>query len=199
MNGDRIEGSVRRAYLLAGRASRLPGKFQLPIDGIPVVERLAQRLSRAGLEVVLVSVFPLEVRGTRTLSDPFDAGPLGGLEVARRDADGPFFLFGADMPFVDPRAVDALRDAFDGRSVVPVDASGAWAVLHAIYADLELPRILRLRRGGAGLRDLVRELDAAGRVRFLSGGEVPEASLVDIDTPADYRRALGRGGARADK
>ena len=58
---------------------------------------------------------------------------------------------------------------------------------------------VRIAGRGSAHRFRVRELDAAGRVRFLSDGEVPEASLVDIDTPADYRRALGRGGARADK
>jgi molybdopterin-guanine dinucleotide biosynthesis protein A len=180
--------SVRRAFLLVGHATRLPGKFLLPVEGEPILGRAARVLRAVDLDVTAVSVAPIELPGLPVLSDPYDGGPLGGLATILGATQEPFFLFGGDMPFLDPRSIGRMRREFDGRSVVPMNSAGEWEVLHAIYARLELARVTALLRRGAGVRDLVKELAAAGNVRFLPPGTVNPSSFTDLDTPEDYVR-----------
>ncbi len=192
---------VRHAFVLLGRATRLPGKFHLVVDGEPIVRREVRLLTDAGLEVTVVSVLPCDLGGVRVVTDPFDAGPLGGLEVARSRTDAPFFLFGGDMPFLDVAGIRTMRGEFDGRTIVPVGPDGEWEVLHAIYAGVDSRRVGALRREGRGLKDLVAELDRAGGVRFLPAGTIEPRSFRDVDTVEAYRRwstdpALGSSGRR---
>lgn len=193
---------VRRAFVLLGRATRLPEKFLLAVDGEPIVRREVRLLTEAGLEVTVVSVLPRDLGGVSVVADPFDAGPLGGLEVALSRADGPFFLFGGDMPFLDVAGIRTMHAEFDGRALVPVGPGGEWEVLHAIYAGVDARRVEALRREGRGLKDLVAELDRAGGVRFLPAGAIEPSSFRDVDTAEEYRRlardpALGPTGRRS--
>ncbi len=137
MRTDRPLAPVRHAFLLLGRATRLPGKFLLAVDGEPIVRREVRLLTAAGLEVTVVSVLPRELGGVTVVRDPFDAGPLGGLEVALSRANAPFFLFGGDMPFLDLAGIRTMQEEFDGRTLVPLGPDGEWEVLHAIYSGLD--------------------------------------------------------------
>ncbi len=176
---------VDRAYLLAGRATRLPGKFLRSVEGESVVGREVRLLRSLDLAVTVVSVLPLELPGVRVVQDPFDRGPLGGLATALADTDLPFFLFGADMPFLDRDALLAMRARYRGPALVPVDRSGHWQVLHAIYSGREGAVVEEGLRHGAGLRGLVEELRRTGAAELWGPGTVPERSFTDLDTPAD--------------
>lgn len=176
------------AFVLLGRATRLPGKFLLPTGGEPIVRRAARVLSEVGLKVTLVSVTPRPLEGLKVVRDPYDAGPLGGLATARSLTGGPFFLVGGDMPFLSAAAFRRMRREFDGRSLVPVGPGGAWEVLHAVYANLDLDRVLELVRERRGIRDLVDELDRKDKVRFLAPGTIDARSFLDVDTPEQYAR-----------
>jgi molybdopterin-guanine dinucleotide biosynthesis protein A len=182
---------VRRAFLLVGRSTRLPGKFRLAVNGEPLLVREQRILSGLGLKVAVVSVAPLRLSGLPEIVDRFDRGPLGGLATALAASEEPFFLFGGDMPYLDPSSIDRMRSEFDGRTLVPLGPTGHWEVLHAIYAGI--PRALAEQRTaeGRGLRDLVAELDRVGQVRFLPEGFVDPRSFTDLDTPEDYARLLG--------
>ncbi len=158
-------------------------------------------LAEAGLEVTVVSVLPRELGRVPVVTDPFDAGPLGGLEVALSRTDEPFFLFGGDMPFLDLAGIRTMREEFDGRTLVPVGPGDKWEVLHAIYAGVNPRRVEALRREGRGLKDLVAELDRAGGVRFLPAGTIEPRSFRDVDTAEEYHRfardlAPGTSGRR---
>lgn len=189
MTGARGVPTVDRAYLLAGRATRLPGKFLRSIDGEPLIARAIRVLRSCGLEVAVVSVGPLDLPGVHVLHDRYDAGPLGGCAAILEETDAPFFLFGADMPFLDPMAIEGMRTRYDGRTVVPRSNSGHLAVLHAIYSGVTMREIRPILARGSGLVDLVRTLARRGAVRILPPGAVPEAALRDIDTPEDLARA----------
>ncbi len=180
--------SVDRAFLLAGRATRLPGKFLLPIDGEPLVYREVRVLRSCGLETAVVSVVPLDLPDVPVLLDHRDAGPLGGLAVVLEVTDAPFFLFGADMPFLDPAAIETMRASYDGRTLVPQSSSGHLAVLHAIYSGVSIDEVGPILARGGGLVDLVRKLARRGRALFLPPGAVSEQVLRDIDTPEDLAR-----------
>jgi molybdopterin-guanine dinucleotide biosynthesis protein A len=179
---------VRRAFLLAGRATRLPGKFGLVVDGEPVIAREQRVLSTLGLRVEVVSVAPLDIPGLPEIRDRFDRGPLGGLATALSTTDEAFFLFGGDMPFLDPEGLRRMRSQFDGRTTVPLDSTGTWQVLHAIYAVVPRSLAERWATEGRGLRDLVAELDRRGQVRFLPPGTIDPRSFTDLDTPEDLAR-----------
>lgn len=181
-----------KAFVLLGRATRLPDKFLLPVDGEAVVLRAVRTLRRVGLDVSAVSVRPVDLAGVRVLRDRRDVGPLGAVaEIVARTRE-PFFLFGGDMPYLDGPTIARMREAFDGRALVPVDAVGRWQVLHAVYPELAPADVEPLVLEGAGLRDLLGQLQRGGRVRLLPPGTVPPRSFVDIDTFAEYARLGGR-------
>lgn len=185
-----------KAFVLLGRATRLRDKFLLPVDGEAIVLRAVRTLRGVGLDVSAVSVRPVDLGSVPVLRDPRDAGPLGAVAEIVARTHMPFFLFGGDMPYLDGATIAGMRDAFDGRALVPVDATGRWQVLHAVYPELAPSDVEPLLRHGGGLRDLLGQLHREGRVRLLPPGTVPARSFVDIDTPAAYAR-LDRSGRRA--
>jgi molybdopterin-guanine dinucleotide biosynthesis protein A len=187
---------VRRAFLLVGRATRLPGKFRLPVDGEPVLDREHRILSTLGLSVAAVSVAPLRCPGLVEVADRFDRGPLGGLATALAVTEEPFFLFGADMPYLNPEGIERMHARFDGRTLIPWGPSGRWEVLHAIYAGVPRTLAEQWTMEGRGLGDLVAELDRSGQVQFLPAGEIDPRSFTDLDTPEDYARVQPVSEAR---
>ena len=191
--------ALKKAFLLLGRATRLRGKFWLPVDGEAIVLRAVRTLRRVGLDVSIVSVRPVDFGRVPVLRDHRDVGPLGALaEIVARTPE-PFFLFGGDMPYLHGPTIARMRETFDGRAVVPVDSHGHWQVLHAVYPALTPDDVEPLVLDGRGLRDLLGKLERKGRVRLLPAGLVPPRSFLDVDTPADYarlNRAVGRARAR---
>jgi len=188
MSRPRAPLRVRRAYLLMGHATRLPGKFLLPVGGEPVAIRCHRILRGLGLEVTAVTVDPITLPGLPVLRDRRDAGPLGGVATILETTEEPFFLFGGDMPWLDAPSVERMRSVFDGRSMVPVGPDGKWEVLHAIYSDLDRGVVEALVGRRAGVKDLVDRLASAGRVKFLPPGFLDPKSFTDLDTPEDYAR-----------
>ncbi len=187
---------VRRAYLLLGHARRLPGKFYLPVGGRSVLDREVQLLRRLRLRVELVAVEPPTNPSVPVVADQYDRGPLGGLATAVERTSGPFLLLAADLPGLDPRAVRAVLDAFDGRCTIPRDRSGTPQVLHAVYAGLRPADLAGPLRRGEGLQSVVRRLDRRGRVRWVDGRAFRPDTFRDIDTPEDYRRYVARRAPR---
>ncbi len=182
-------GPIQEAYLLAGRALRLPGKFLLPVGGVPMIDRAVGVLRSLGLEVAVVSADPsLSFRNVMVIPDRYDRGPLGGLATVRDRSDAPILLFGADMPFLDAPSIERLCSHFTGRTLVPVDRAGHWQVLHAVYANVPGPSIDRVLREGGGLVDIVRKELDRGAASLLPAGTLDEGSFVDIDTPEAYAR-----------
>jgi molybdopterin-guanine dinucleotide biosynthesis protein A len=186
MTSSVVPPSVDQAFLLVGRATRFPEKFLAPVEGQPILQRAADRIRAAGLTVSAVAVRPVSVPGLRVIEDRYDAGPLGGLMTIIQESEKPFFLFGGDMPSLDPPSIEWMRRRFDGRLLIPIGADGSWEVLHAVYANVPMSLAESLLRAGAGLRDLVRELDRRGEARFLDFGEIDPQSFTDVDTPAQY-------------
>lgn len=184
--------TVRRAYLALGRATRLPGKFFLPVDGVPIVRREIDALRSLGLETALVSVAPVALADVPVLNDARDAGPLGALATVLDVTREPFYLFGGDMPFLDPISIASMERRFRGRSVVPNGPTGAPEVLHAIYAGVEAELVDRSIARGSGLRHLVDELEREGGVDRIPYGELNPSTFTDVDTPEDYARVVRR-------
>ncbi len=121
-------------------------------------------------------------------------GPLAGLDAGLRACPGEYAVVVAcDLPFVRPELLCGLAQEAQGiDAAVPVTdrPHPLCAVYHRRAADAAE---LLLRAGGGSLRDLLDRL----QVRY-----VPEAvlrrwdphldSLVNVNTPQDYARALAR-------
>jgi|GEM_PF-1986274 len=188
--------AVRKAFILLGRATRFPNKFFLPVGDETLLEREVRILRSVGLEVAAVSVTPLDLPGLAVLHDQYDVGPLGALATILTATDEPAFLFGGDMPFLDPNAIEVMRSRFDGRTMVPIGPEGRWEVLHSIYADTDPSMVATHLRSNGGLRGLVEELRQSGAVQFIAPGVIDFRSFTDIDTANDYARVeqlLGSG------
>jgi molybdopterin-guanine dinucleotide biosynthesis protein A len=177
------------AYVLVGRATRFPDKFERRIDGVAILDRVLDRVREAGFSPTIVASAPVRSRGIARIEDRYDRGPLGAVRTVLEHAPGPFLLVGGDMPFLSPPALARLASLHrPGRSIVPRRSDGALEVLHAFY-DLSLPAVKEAWEAGRSLRDVVR---ADPRTRYVSVESIDPSSFVDIDTPEDWLRRAGR-------
>ncbi len=204
-----VDGAVPKsgarvsAVLLAAGQSRRMGadnKLLLPIDGEPVVRRVARRLLASGLvECVVVLGHQadavrraLDGLALRTVVNPaWRDGQTTSVRagLAALDAPGDAILVClADQPVLEAGDYRALADAFagaGGRSVVVPTHGGRRGnpiVLAATHRDTILAR-------GANLgckQFIARNPDLVATVAFDT-----DRYVRDIDTPADYRAVSG--------
>jgi molybdopterin-guanine dinucleotide biosynthesis protein A len=183
------------AAVLVGHATRLPGKFDLRIDGRPVLDRVLDAVQRAGFVPTIVAVPDSGRTGPSVVIDRYDRGPLGGVRAFLEVRPGPFLLVGGDMPFLRAEDLRGLGDRFRvGRSVVPQHPDGTFEVLFAIY-DLPIEPVAEFWSQGRSLHDLVADRAARSALDVVPAGEFDPRSFVDLDTPGDYDRV--RRGAPA--
>jgi len=186
--------------LAGGRASRLPGKLSLPVDGEPMLVRVYRRLTITKLRPCVVSARgPLEPAWAEAIDAPVvfdefdDAGPLGGLVTAVARVQTPlFFAAAGDLPNMDAEFIDALereydRSAEDGPApdaVVPAWPDGTLEPLAALYDTAAFARCGRLALD-AGRRRVTAALDGMRVTRYPVSPE-DEARLANVNTPGDY-------------
>jgi molybdopterin-guanine dinucleotide biosynthesis protein A len=176
------------AAILVGHATRLPGKFDLMLEGRTVLDRVLDAVAGAGFRPTIVAVPESGKRGPGIIVDRYDRGPLGAVRTFLEARSGPFLLVGGDMPFVRPSDLRVLLARFRaGTSVVPRSSDGTFEVLFAIY-DLPLARVVRYWEQGGSLHELVSDEVERGAVEWVPAREFDPRSFVDIDTPADVER-----------
>src|SRR3989337_991257 len=118
------------AVQAGGRSSRMgEDKALLQLDGIPLIERLLQRVSGLGDEILITTNRPQDYQylGLRMASDPEPgAGALHGLRTALEAARGQTVLvLACDMPFVSrPLLEHMLQLAEAADLVVPRRGGG---------------------------------------------------------------------------
>jgi molybdenum cofactor cytidylyltransferase len=193
--------AIAAVILAAGQSSRMERfKPLLPIGSGRAIERVAQAFLSAGISDLIVvtghradelqqTLAPLKVSCVE--NKQYRQGMFSSVQAGIRalPASCPaFFIHPADIPLVRPHTIRRLVDAFQ-----------AWrpAVLYPLFdgrrghptliqRDL-IPGILSWK-GTGGLRACLQDREAASR-------ELPvadEAVLMDMDTPADYRRLQAR-------
>lgn len=185
--------------LAAGSGSRFGGpKVVAPLDGVPLVRRVVERLTAGGvrhihvivgahaaaigaaLEGVECTLVPV-VSGTE-MSDSLRAG----VESLAPDATG-FFVALGDQPGIDPALVRRLGEAWEGSTtaaVVPVYRGGVHG--HPVLFDATMRRRVAALTGDRGARDLLQAM--GDRVTYL---DVDAPVPVDVDTPEDLARLRG--------
>lgn len=216
------------AVILAGGAGRRlggAGKPMLAVHGRPMLERVLDAVADADVTIVVgPETLPLPGGVVRVSEEPAGGGPvaataagLAALSEIGADADldpvgtGPggadpgasrdgatVALLAADLPFLDARAVRALRDALDRSTVdgvVFVDSGGRRQTLCGVWRTASLRAALD--RIGPPAGAAMRALLAGLRVAELDDPAEPPP-WYDCDQPDDLIRAEEWTHDRAD-
>ncbi len=187
---------VTAAVLAGGRSMRMGvDKTLLPVDGEPLVARVAEAVGALCEHVVVVTNRPEALEGTalpagvRVLQDEVAyQGPLGGLATALDAAEDEWVLaVAADMPWLKADVVRLLWESRDGAQVViPLTEKGSEPLL-ALYRRDCLPVARTVLESGR--RRVVAILPSL-KVVEVPLAEVrtvdPDlASFVNVNTPED--------------
>lgn len=188
------------AIVVAGGSSTRMGrpKPSLPFAGEPLLARIVRILGESSAEIVVASArgasLPPLPAGVRVVDDETPglgplAGLVGGLRAAQHDLA---LVCGGDHPFPGrDLATHLLALARDHELVVP-RWDGRLQPLFAVWRRSLLPRLEALVSS--------RRLGLVAAAGALGPFEVPEEdvarldprglSFFDVDSPADYERAL---------
>jgi molybdopterin-guanine dinucleotide biosynthesis protein A len=194
--------------LTGGRSERMGRpKESLPLHGDTLLGRAVAGLVGAAEPVLVVArdaqqaLPPLPAGTTRIHDEQSGAGPLGALVTALRwlgerasfaptDAA---FVTACDQPFLTPDAVRWLAARLGDHELLMPRAGGRLQPLCAVYRLAVLPFAERLLATGTVTP---RSLAAAANARILEEHELRSFDpalrcLQNVNTPEDYRRALG--------
>lgn len=189
------------AVLAGGRSVRMgQDKASLLLDGVPLLKVMTDRAASCADEVLVVgrAGFPgLFASGVRFVPDLGELGgppsSMRGLHAALTHARGEFvLLLPCDMPFFDVGLVEYMKGLCPEADVVLPYPGGRCEPLCALYrASLAVRAGALLEEGRLRLRALLEGPEL--RVRLVEEGGYPfaEDAFFNINTPEDYRRALG--------
>lgn len=187
----------------AGLSTRMGGfpKPLLHVDGRRFVERILDALAAAGVrERVVVLGYEHEAVRERAdladarvvVNDDYEEGMLSSVRAGVRaiveGVDG-LLLWPVDYPFPTADVVDRLGDAFDGTADVLQPTAGGESGHPALFAASTFEALLAAP-DDEGARAVV--YDEATTVREVPVGD--ERILADVDTPAEYWRAVKQYG-----
>ena len=175
-------------------------KASLLLDGVPLLKVMTDRAASCADEVLVVgrAGFPgLFASGVRFVPDLGELGgppsSMRGLHAALTHARGEFvLLLPCDMPFFDVGLVEHMKGLCAEADVVLPCLGGRCEPLCALYrASLAVRAWALLEEGRLRLRALLEGPEL--RVRLVEEGGYPfaEDAFFNINTPEDYRRALG--------
>jgi len=184
------------AVQAGGRSSRMgKDKALLQLDGIPLIERLLQRVSGLGEEILITTNRPQDYQylGLRMASDPEPgAGALHGLRTALKAARGQTVLvLACDMPFVSRPLLEHLLQLAETADLVVPRRGGEYEPLHAVYSKGCLPALeAALQQGERRMISFFPSLN----LRTVEQEEIdrldPEGlSFFNVNTPEDLRKA----------
>jgi molybdopterin-guanine dinucleotide biosynthesis protein A len=182
--------------VLAGGGSRRMGRNKLSLawGGGTLLTRIGNVLNHTVQSTWIVGLpetIPLpELPGVRFISEGNPIGPLGGLQAGLAAMAEPAALVvAADMPFVGPESIRRLWRLAAGAEVTLLQAADGIHPLFGIYRRSCLPAVRRAME--QGLHRMTSFWDALP-VRVIDIGDDPfwARVLVNVNTPADYRRAL---------
>ncbi|MBX3462240.1 MAG: molybdenum cofactor guanylyltransferase [Planctomycetes bacterium] len=197
------------AILLAGGRSERMGrpKESLPLHGETMLGRTLACLTGVAAPILVVArdaqqaLPPLPPEATRIHDEQPGSGPLGALVTALRwlgdragfAAADAAFVTACDQPFLTADAVRWLAARLGEHELVMPRVGGLLQPLCAVYRLAVLPFAERLLATGTVTP---RSLAAGASARVLEESEVRAFDpslrfLQNVNTPEDYRRALG--------
>ena len=189
------------AILAGGRAQRMGGALKglLEVGGRAIMLREVAALAQVASEVLVVAgdldPFRAALAGAPVswVADREPGlGPLAGLDAAfAATTAGELLVVGCDLPFLDVRLLERVRDAAPDADAVVPRVNGRPQPLHARYARRIADRVAaRLARGTLALVDLLGELDVAwldeAELRAIDPALV---GFTNVNTPAELEAA----------
>lgn len=203
-------GDITAAVLAGGRARRLGGadKWWLDLGGVPLGQRVLLTLGSLFQRLLVVGRDPTAPIGLEGLDrEPTTlglvpdllpgAGPLGGLITALRVSGRDIFLFGQDMPFIDPGFTrhllfQAHLQGDDYDVLLPTWGDGLTEPLHALYSRRCLPHLEEALASGKGGGRLARAVSGLRVVtvpeEYITLFGDPRRLFANINTPEDLVR-----------
>jgi molybdenum cofactor cytidylyltransferase len=191
------------AVLLAGGASRRFGvdnKLLAPVDGQPMITRVAREIVAAGVDEIVVVTgaehegyvpalagLPVRIVPNSKWDGGIGGSIAAGVRALATDLDGAFIVPG-DLPNLSAdvfrRLIDVLAEHSASSAIVPVTANGEQRN-PVLWPKVLLPRLAQLTgaKGGKSLLDTLGE--ARVDVAFND-----ERLFADIDTTDDYARFI---------
>jgi molybdenum cofactor cytidylyltransferase len=181
--------------LAAGRGRRMGGaKHLLPLDGVPLAERVLRALRHAAVSRVSIVLAPDDGEGRALAArlgvaavpaESADEGRAASVRAAVRAASpetAAILIALADQPFLLPADFEALLAAFraDPRGIVRARYAGV-AGSPVVFARELFAELLALR-GKEGGRALI-----AAHPELVRAVELPPERGRDLDTPEDLR------------
>ncbi len=184
--------SVQTLAVLAGGLGSRMGrpKGELAVDGVPVLERLLDRLGWPGRTLLVTAPGRERPRGWRRFDaevvDPVDGqGPLRGIHTALTADGGRIVVVAVDMPNVTRPQLEWLAAAVgDHLAVMTRSAGGQVEPFPAAFGRAARPVIERhLAAGRRSVHGLSRE---AGVVVADTPADWPASTWLNLNTPADW-------------
>ena len=182
--------------LAGGRAARLGGqaKPQLDVGGRSMLATVLSALDGAAPRVVVGPPQPVPA-GVRLVREcPPGGGPVPALAAGLAEVGDAevVAVLAADLPFVTPALVTALRERLTGDGVLVVDDTGRDQLLLGVWRTAVLRTTVAGARPHSPLRALFAPL-AVRRHRPTPTAGMP-APWTDCDTPAELARARELAG-----
>ena len=185
------------SVILAGGTSRRMGtsKALLKVGDRPIIERVIEKVSLVGKEIILVTNKPDEYAhlGHPMVPDAYPGkGPLGGIYSGLKAASNPYALVVAcDMPFLNAPLLRYMTLLSPGHDVVVPRLEAGIEPLHAIYSKACLPAMETLLQQNH-LRII--SFYSQVRVRYVEQQEIeildPQLfSLFNVNSLDDLQRA----------
>lgn len=185
--------SVTAVIMAGGKSSRMgENKAFLIIEGIPLIERIRELLSKIFSKIILSTAtqnaYP-QLQLPEVVDRYAETGPLGGITSVLESGLSPIFCVGCDMPFLNQKLIEFqcnIADCCD--AVIPVWNNHP-QVLHGLYRKNLLPAFHNgLKEEQYKLIDCLEEAE----VCYLLENEIrrydPEGlSFHNINTPDDFK------------
>ena len=191
---------IGAVVLAAGESKRMGvPKLLLPYRGATIIEAVLDAVTASGADATLVVLganrtairerirrFPVSVAVNTRFREGMLSSIQTGISALPRRCRAALVVLG-DQPDLPPSALDALIDGWnEGRKGIVVPVFGGRRG-HPLLLDLKYRREIDGLTPETGLRGLL-----AAHPEDILEVDVPDgAVLADIDTPDDYRKAVG--------
>ena len=193
----------------AGGESQRMGanKALLPFLGVPLIERVVERVRHLGAEIIITTNQPdgFEYLHLPLVADPVPGqGALVGLHTALQAASQPYVaVIACDMPFVNPRLISYQLDCLVSEQVdlvIPLTEQG-YEPFHTVYRrETCLPAVADALQSGKKRmiswfdQVRVREVRQAELLRFDPLGR----AFLNVNTPEEFQLAEQMAQASED-
>lgn len=176
------------ALIAGGRARRMGGRAKglIPVDGVPIVDRLAGLLGSFCDRVVVIGdpAGAYAGRGLPVVADVIDAGAPGGVYTALRACPEPGWIcaLACDLPAVDRPILDALWARRGGAATLYV-ADGRRQPLAGFWHTAALAGFdAAFAEGRPGFDGIL------ARLAMVEVQAPSAAPFANVNTPADAAR-----------